>query len=90
MDVGQQLEEVKGHLSESQARETSTLEDMTKMEGELTEKTSLVARLESEVKQLRKTVDQGRAREQKLARELQEVSESESSIDGWCTVWLFQ
>ena len=50
------------------------LEDMAKMEGELSEKTSLVKRLESELKQLRKRSDEARSREQKLAHELQEVS----------------
>ena len=43
------------------------------MEGEVAEKTSLVGRLEAELRQLRKTVDQAKAREQKLTRELQEV-----------------
>lgn len=72
-EVRDQLKEVKGHLDESQARETRTLEDMAKLEGQLSEKTSLVGCLEAELQQLRKAVDQARAREQKLTREIQQV-----------------
>ena len=72
-EVRDQLEEVKGHLDESQARETRTLEHMAKLEGQLSEKTSLVGRLEAELQQLRKAADQARAREQKLTREIQQV-----------------
>ena len=53
---------------------------MAKMEGELSEKTSLVERLESELKQLRKRSDEARTREQKLAHELQEVSACEIKV----------
>ena len=67
------MEEVKGHLVESQAREMRTLEDMAKLEGQLSEKTSLVGRLEAELQQLRKTVDQAKTREQMLTREVQQV-----------------
>ena len=86
-EVTNELEEVRVHLSESQARETSTLEDMAKMEGNLSEKTSLVGqleeqlsekaslvgRLQTEFQQLRKSLDQARTREQKLARQIQQV-----------------
>lgn len=86
-EVTHQLEEVRVHLSESQVRETRTLEDMAKMEGELSEKTllvgkleeqllekaSLVGRLQTEFQQLRKSLDQARTREQKLARQVQQV-----------------
>ena len=60
-------------MDESQARETRTLEDMTKLEGQLSEKTSLVGHLEAELRQLRKAVDQARTKEQKLTREIQQV-----------------
>lgn len=43
------------------------------MEGEISEKASLVEQLESELQQLRKAMDQTKNREQKLAREVQEV-----------------
>ena len=43
------------------------------MEGELGERTTRVGRLETEVEKLRKTVDQAKGREQKLAKELREV-----------------
>jgi CII-binding regulator of phage lambda lysogenization HflD len=46
---------------------------MAKLEGQLSEKTSLVGRLEAELQQLRRTVDQARTREHKLTRELQQV-----------------
>lgn len=67
------MEEVKVHLGESQARETRTLEKMAKLEGQLSEKTSLVGGLEAELQQLMKTVDQAKIREQKLTREIQQV-----------------
>ena len=67
------LEEVKGHLGESQARETMTREEMAKLEEELSEKTSLVGHLNTELQQLKKTVGQAKIREQKLARELEQV-----------------
>ena len=54
-------------------RETRTLEEMAKLEGELSGKTLLVGRLEAELQQLRKTVDQAKTREHKLAREVQQV-----------------
>ena len=60
-------------MDESHARETRTLEDMTKLEGQLSEKTSLVGHLEAELRQLRKAVDQARTKEQKLTREIQQV-----------------
>ena len=50
-----------------------TLEEMAKLEGQLSEKTSLVGRLEAELQQLRKTVDQAKSREQKLTHEVQQV-----------------
>ena len=46
---------------------------MAKLEGQLSEKTSLVGRLEAELQQLRKTVDQAKSREQKLNHEVQQV-----------------
>ena len=86
-EVTHQLEEVRVQLNESQVRETNTLEDMAKMEGELSEKTSLVGqleeqllekaslvgRLQTEFQQLRKSLDQARTKEQKLARQVQQV-----------------
>ena len=67
------MEEVRGHLGESQARETKTLEEVAKLERELSERTSLVGHLEADLLQLRKTVDQAKTREQKLAHEVQQV-----------------
>ena len=73
MEVRGHLEEVKGHLGESQVRETRTLEDVARLEGQLSEKTSLVGHLENELRQLRKAVDEAKTREQKLTREVQQV-----------------
>ena len=46
---------------------------MAKLECQLSEKTSLVCRLEAELQQLRKTVDQAKTRDQMLTREVQQV-----------------
>ena len=46
---------------------------MAKLEGQLSEKTSLVGHLKAELQQLRKAVDQARTKEQKLTREIQQV-----------------
>ena len=73
LEVRGQLDEVRGHLNESHVRETRTLKDMAKLEGQLSEKTSLVGHLEAELGELRKTVDQAKTREQKLTREVQQV-----------------
>ena len=73
MEVRGHLEEVKGHLGESQVRETRTLEDVARLEGQLSEKTSLVGHLENELRQLRKAVDEAKTREQKLTHEVQQV-----------------
>ena len=67
------MEEVRGHLGESQARETKTLEEVAKLERELSEKASLVGQIEADLQQLRKTADQAKTREQKLSREIQQV-----------------
>ena len=68
-----QLQESKGREAQAQERVHKLQEDLSAEDEELLERTSSLQRLESQLREQRVALDQGRSREQELIQEMHEV-----------------